>query len=32
MKNKFLKNKTKPIEIEKQLTSSLIDNLALTGF
>jgi len=32
MQNKFLKNKTKPIEIKKQLVSDLIENLALTGF
>lgn len=32
MKKDFLKQKTKPIEIKKQLTSDLVNNLALTGF
>lgn len=32
MKNKFLKKKTKPVEIKKQKTSDLVENLALTGF
>jgi len=32
MKNNFLKNKTKPIEIKKQSVSDLVENLALTGF
>jgi deoxyhypusine synthase len=31
-KNKFLKIKTKPIEIKKQKTSALVENMALTGF
>lgn len=32
MKSEFLKNKTKPVEIKKQLTSDLVENLTLTGF
>lgn len=32
MKKDFLGRKTKPIEIKKQLTSDLVENLALTGF
>jgi len=32
MKKDFLKQKTKPIEIKKQLVSDLVENLALTGF
>lgn len=32
MKNNFLKNKTKPIEIKKQQVSDLVENMALTGF
>jgi len=32
MKKDFLKQRTKPIEIKKQLVSDLVENLALTGF
>jgi len=32
MKINFLKQKTKPIEIKKQLTSDLVENLASAGF
>ncbi len=32
MQNKFLKNKTKPISIKKQLTSDLVENLSFSGF
>jgi len=32
MSKDFLKNKTKPIEIKKQLVSDLVENMALTGF
>ena len=32
MKKDFLKQKTKPIEIKKQLVSDLVENLELTGF
>ncbi len=32
MKQNFLKQKTKPIEIKKQKTSDLVENMALTGF
>lgn len=31
-KNNFLKKTTKPVEIKKQKTSDLVENLALTGF
>jgi len=32
MKKDFLKQKTKPVEIKKQLVSDLVNNMALTGF
>jgi len=32
MKKDFLKQKTKPIEIKKQLTSELVENMSLGGF
>ena len=32
MKKDFLKQKTEPIEIKKQRTSDLVENMALTGF
>ena len=32
MKKDFLRKKTKPIEIKKQLVSDLIENMAMTGF
>lgn len=32
MKKDLLKNKTKPVEIKKQLVSDLVENMAFTGF